>query len=197
MYLPHRPVSRSIHGFASLVLVLCLFGVPAVVAQQASGHPASEGAECDCPPGVELVSQAWVRHLPPSQPNTAAYMKLRNLTDADLQIVGAETPVARVAELHDHVQDAAGVMRMREVASIIIPAGGDVELKPGGLHVMLIDLVEPLQEEQRVPLTLYLEGFEDLRIQARVKRSDDGAGHHHHSDHHGHQHSHDPHDPRK
>lgn len=192
MYLPRRRVSRSIHRVASLVLILCLVGVPAVVAQQMSGHPASGGAECDCPPGVELVSQAWVRHLPPSQPNTAAYMKLRNLTDADLQIVGAETPVARVAELHDHVQDAAGVMRMREVESITIPAGGEVELKPGGLHVMLIDLVEPLQEEQRVPLTLHLEGFEDLRIQARVQRSDDGAGHHHHSDHHGHQHSHDP-----
>jgi copper(I)-binding protein len=166
-----------------------------VFAQQLSGHHPSDIAHCDCPPGVELVAQPWVRHLPPSQPNTAAYMTLRNLTNVDLHIVAAESPVARVTELHDHEQDASGVMRMREVETIIIPARGDVELKPGGLHVMLIDLIEPLQVGQLVPLTLYVEGFQDLRIHAPVQRSDGGAGdhpRHPHSHDHGHSHSHGP-----
>lgn len=175
---------------AALAFACCVMASPALLAHHVPGHHGSDVAECDCPPGVELVSAAWVRLLPPTQPNTAAYMTLRNLTDADLQIVAAESPVARVAELHDHVQDAAGVMRMRQVEAIRIPAHGEVELKPGGLHVMLIDLIEPLEEGQVVPVTLYVEGFQDLQIRAPVQRAEGGTGHHHgHSrDHHGQSH---------
>ena len=164
---------------AALAFACCVMASPVLLAHHMPGHHGSDVAECDCPPGVELVSEAWVRLLPPTQPNTAAYMTLRNLTDADLQIVAAESPVARVTELHDHVQDAAGVMRMRQVEAIIIPAHGEVELKPGGLHVMLIGLIEPLQEGQVVPVTLYVEGFQDLQIRAPVQRSESGKGHHH------------------
>ena len=173
----------------ALAFACCAMTSPTLMAQHVPGHHGSDTAECDCPPGVELVSQAWVRLLPPTQPNTAAYMTLRNLTDADLQIVAAESPAARGTELHDHVQDAAGVMRMREVTAIVIPAHGEVELKPGGLHVMLIDLVEPLQEGQVVPITLYVEGFQALQIRARVQRAEGGPAHHHE---HSHAHDHDP-----
>jgi copper(I)-binding protein len=167
----------------ALAFACCAMASPALLAHHVPGHHGSDIAECDCPPGVELVSGAWVRLLPPTQPNTAAYMTLHNLTDTDLQIVAAESPAARVTELHDHVQDAAGVMRMREVDAIVIPAHGEVELKPGGLHVMLIDLVEPLQEGQRVPIALYVEGFQDLRIHAPVEGSGGGPEDHHRHSH--------------
>lgn len=58
------------------------------------------------------------RLLPPTQPNNAAYLALRNLTDADLRIVAAESPAAQVTELHDHGQGAARIMRMRGVDSV-------------------------------------------------------------------------------
>jgi copper(I)-binding protein len=171
----------SSHSIVLVVLAFVFWAMasPALLAHHEPGHHGSDLAECDCPSGVELVSQAWVRLLPPTQPNTAAYMTLRNLTATDLQIVAAESPAARVTELHDHIQDMAGVMRMRKVDAIVIPAHGEVELKPGGLHVMLIDLLEPLQEGRVVPITLYVEGFQDLQIRAQVQRSDSGTGHHH------------------
>jgi copper(I)-binding protein len=170
-------------ALVTLAFACCLVASPVLFAHHVPGHHGSDIAECDCPAGVELVSKAWVRLLPTTQPNTAAYVTLRNLTDTDLHIVAAESPAARVTELHDHVQDAAGVMRMREVEAIVIPAHGEVELKPGGLHVMLIDLVEPLQEGQRVPIALYVEGFQDLRIHAPVEGSGGGPEDHHRHSH--------------
>lgn len=191
MHEPQRCDSFRKTILAALALACGVMASPALLAHHVPGHHGSNIAECDCPPGVELVSDAWVRLLPPAQPNTVAYMTLRNLTDADLQIVAAESPVARVTELHDHVQDAAGVMRMRQIEAIRIPAHGEVELKPGGLHVMLIDLLEPLEEGQVVSVTLYVEGFQDLSIRAPVQRDEGGTDHHHHGhphDHHGHSH---------
>ncbi len=169
---------------SALAFACCVLTSPVLLAHHMPGHHGSAVAECDCPPGVELVSEPWVRLLPPTQPNTAAYMTLRNLTDADLQIVAAESPVARVTELHDHVEDTAGMMRMREVEAIVIPAHGKVELKPGGLHVMLIDLLEPLQQGQPVPITLYVGGFQDLQIRAPVRHPHSEQEH----SHHGHSH---------
>lgn len=95
-------------------------------------------------------------------------MTLRNKTDDDLRIVAAESPAAKRVELHNHVHDSGGGMRMREVENIVIPANKEVELQMGGKHLMLIDLVEPLEEGQTVPITLYVEGIEDIHIEARV-----------------------------
>lgn len=138
------------------------------LAHHQPGHHGSEHAACDCPEGVELVGEAWVRLMPPGQATTAAFMTLRNTTSETLRIVSAESPVARVTELHTH-EDDGGVMRMREVEAIEIPAEGEVELRPGGLHVMLIDLVEPLAEGQVVPITLFVEGHQDLQVDAVVR----------------------------
>lgn len=141
---------------------------PALFAHHEPGHHGSDIAECDCPPGIDLVSDAWVRLLQGGRPNTGAYMTLRNKTDDNLYIVAAESPAAERVELHDHVHDPERGMRMREVERIVIPANGEVELRLGGKHLMLIDLVEPLEEGQSVPITLYVDGFEDVRIDARV-----------------------------
>jgi len=98
----------------------------------------------------------FIRLVPPGASATAAYLVLKNNGDRDARLVRASTPAARVAELHEHV-DEHGVMKMRKVDAIEIKAHGNTVLQPGGLHLMLIDPA-PMQEGDKVAITL---GFDD------------------------------------
>jgi periplasmic copper chaperone A len=176
----------SIRPLSSLILASALFGALPAMAQHAPPEEQREPLACDCPPGVELTTAPWVRLVPPGVPNTAAYLGLRNNGDEDFSIVDGASPVSEVTELHDHAMDAAGVMRMRKVSGIPVPAGGAVELQPGGLHVMLIGLHAPLGENERVPITLVTDTGQTLRFDARVRRGTlpaHGTGHHTHHQH--------------
>jgi periplasmic copper chaperone A len=137
---------------------------------------------CVCPEHVTLTQPAWIRLPPPNAPVTAAYMTLANEGDHDLTVVAAESPVAGTVELHEHLQDAAGVMRMRQVASLPLPAGGTLTMEPGGLHVMLIDLLRPLAEGDAVPVTLRFADGQSAEVAAEVRRMAPGHahGHQHH-----------------
>lgn len=104
-----------------------------------------------------VVHEPYVRLAPPNAPATGAFMVLRNGGAKAVKLVKAENPASRLTELHNHINDN-GVMRMRQVPAIEIPAKGEAVLKPGGLHVMLIDMKAPLSEGQVVPITL---GFDD------------------------------------
>ncbi|WP_290908174.1 copper chaperone PCu(A)C [Halomonas sp.] len=115
------------------------------------------------------VENAQVRAVPPVSTTTAAFMVLHNRGDSDLAVVDAHSPAARVAELHNHV-DVDGVMQMRRVDEIGVPAGASTELAPGGLHLMLIDLMAPLHEGDEVEITLVLDSDETLTLSAPVKR---------------------------
>ncbi|MFW6346464.1 MAG: copper chaperone PCu(A)C [Halomonas sp.] len=115
------------------------------------------------------VEAAQVRAVPPVSTTSAAFMVLRNGGEADLAVVDAHSPAARVTELHNHV-DVEGVMQMRRVNAISVAAGGTTELAPGGLHLMLIDLVAPLHEGDEVAITLVLDNDETLNVSAPVKR---------------------------
>lgn len=99
------------------------------------------------------VHDPYARAVPPGQPNSAAFMQLENTTHADLTLVTAQSSVAEVTELHTHT-DVDGVMQMRQVENIALPAGETAELKPGGLHIMLIGLKQPLADGDLVDLTL-------------------------------------------
>ncbi len=105
---------------------------------------------------LEVVN-AYVRAVPPSAPNSAAFMLIHNHGDVDRHLVSAGSDVSKVTELHNHINDG-GVMRMRQVPRITVPANGSVELKPGSFHVMLIGLKQPLNEGDQVKLNL---GFDD------------------------------------
>lgn len=115
------------------------------------------------------VENVQVRAVPPVSTTTAAFMVLHNRGDGDLAVVDARSPAAEINELHNHV-DVDGVMQMRRVAEIGVPAGGSAELAPGGLHLMLIDLVAPLHEGDEVEITLVLESDETLTFSAPVRR---------------------------
>lgn len=100
------------------------------------------------------VQDAWVRGMVPTQSATGAFMRITSKSPAKL--VGASTPAAGVVEIHRTTMDG-GVMRMRPVAAIELPAGQAVELKPGGYHVMLMKVSPPLKEGDTVPITLMFE----------------------------------------
>jgi len=115
------------------------------------------------------VEGAHVRAVPPVSTTTAAFMQIHNAGDADRALVAASSPAARVAELHNHV-DVDGVMQMRQVETIPVPAGEGVELAPGGYHLMLIDLAEPLHEGDEVALTLTFDDGQSFAVEAPVRR---------------------------
>lgn len=100
--------------------------------------------------------------------NGAAYMNLRNTGGQPDRLVSASTPIARTVELHTHIRDGE-VMRMRPVADIPVPAGQTVRLRPGGLHVMLIGLTEPLRQGATAPLTLRFERAGEATVQLEIQ----------------------------
>ena len=113
--------------------------------------------------GAEVtVADAWVRGTVAGQKATGAFMQLKS--SADTALVSAASPVAAVVEIHEMKMDG-GVMKMSAVRSLAVPAGKTTELKPGGYHVMLMELRQPLKEGETVPVTL---NFED---KARRKQS--------------------------
>lgn len=114
------------------------------------------------------VKDAYVRHMPPTQTVTGAFMMLVNPTDSDRAAVSAESSVAGSVELHTHIHDS-GVMRMRQVEKIDVPARGMTELKPGGFHIMLIDLKAPLESGQMVDIKLNFDDGSSVEIDAEVK----------------------------
>lgn len=118
----------------------------------------------DVQSGDLTVSHAWARG---TATEGAAFLTVTNIgTEAD-RLVGASTPVAARAELHSHMMED-GVMKMRPVDGIDVPAHGVAELKPGAFHVMLIGLKEPLPEGKTIPLTLRFAHAGEVTVNVMV-----------------------------
>lgn len=101
------------------------------------------------------VSEPWVRATVPAQKVTGAFMQLKSAQDA--RLIGASSPVAGMVEVHEMAMDK-DVMRMRKLANgLDLPAGKIVELKPGGYHVMLMDLKQQVKAGDTIPVTLVFE----------------------------------------
>ncbi len=100
------------------------------------------------------VTEPWIRATVVQQMGTGAFMTLTSVRNAKL--VEVRSPVAGIVEIHE-MKLENNVMRMRAVPVIDLPAGQAVELKPGGYHVMLMDLKRQLKEGGAVPLTLVIE----------------------------------------
>ncbi|MFQ1714436.1 copper chaperone PCu(A)C [Aeromonas veronii] len=115
---------------------------------------------------VEAVD-GYVRLLPPGSPNTAAFMVLKNDADQPVKLVAAASAAAGRAELHTHLHEN-GVMKMRQVENIEIPAKGEAVLKPGSLHIMLFE-VGTLSEQTPFPLTLTMDDGQKLDLSLPVK----------------------------
>ncbi|CAN7499968.1 copper chaperone PCu(A)C [Acidovorax sp. LjRoot118] len=112
------------------------------------------------------VKDAWVRATVPQQQATGAFMQLSAAKDSKL--VSASSPLTPVVEVHEMaMQD--NVMRMRQIPAVELPAGKAVDLKPGGYHVMLLDLKQQVKEGDTVPITLVFEGKDGKRESMEIK----------------------------
>jgi hypothetical protein len=115
------------------------------------------------------VTDPWIRGTVQGQMATGAFMKLQSAKDA--RLVEAASPVAGVVEIHEMALEN-NIMRMRAVPSLPLPAGRAVELKPGGYHVMLMDLKQQMKEGEVVPVTLVVETAgkrETIEVKAPVR----------------------------
>jgi periplasmic copper chaperone A len=122
------------------------------------------------------VEDPWARATAPGAKVGAGYMKITSGT-AD-RLVGASTPAAARVELHITVKEGE-VMRMREVKAYDIPAKGGFEAKPGGAHLMLVDLKAPLEAGTKVPMTLRFEKAGEVKIELQVRALGATGGHRH------------------
>jgi copper(I)-binding protein len=114
-----------------------------------------------------IVQDAWARATVQGQKATGAFMKLT--AAADTKLVSVTTPVAAVAEVHEMKMDG-GVMTMRALdGGLVLPAGKAVELKPGGYHLMLMDLKLPLQKDTTIPLTLVFKDAAGKETRTELK----------------------------
>jgi copper(I)-binding protein len=114
------------------------------------------------------VEQPWSRATPPGSKIGVGFMRLRNAGAAAERVVGASSPAAGRVEMHVTTREGE-VMQMRQVESFTIPAGGTFELKPGGAHLMLMELGRPLKPGEHVPLTLKLEGGGEVKTELSVQ----------------------------
>jgi periplasmic copper chaperone A len=122
------------------------------------------------------VSNAWARATPGKAENGAAYVTI--LSPTPDRLLSASSPAAKKAELHT-MEMAGMVMKMRPVAGLDIPAGQPVALKPGGEHIMLIGLQQPLREGQSFTLTLNFEKAGARTVSVAVEKAGAMSGMHH------------------
>lgn len=133
------------------------------------------------------VADPWVRATVAQQRATGAFMRLTAAQDA--RLIAAQSPAAKIVEIHEMKMEGE-VMKMRAIDALDLPAGKTVELKPGGYHVMLIDLNAQLKEGDSVPLTLVIEGKDgkreqiDLTVPVRPLATPAGGGMQHRHGHH-------------
>jgi copper(I)-binding protein len=115
------------------------------------------------------VEKPWIRATAPGAKVAAGYMVLRNKSTTPDRLVSVTSPAAARVETHVTVRDGE-VLRMREVKGYDIPAKGTLELKPGGAHLMFVEIKRPLKEGDKVPAVLKFEKSKDLNVEFNVGR---------------------------
>ena len=144
----------TLKSLTSIALLSALAALATAAAQAQAADPAI------------TVKDAWVRTTVPGQMATGAFMKIT--AKEGTRLVGASTPVAGLAEVHEMKMDG-DVMKMRAVPVLELPAGKTVELKPGGYHVILMDLRAALPKDSTVPLTLLFKDAKGVEGKLELK----------------------------
>jgi len=108
-------------------------------------------------------SHGWARATPSGAKVAAVYAQLSNQSPQSVTILNISTPVARVAQVHE-TTESNGMMRMRHVDPLALAAGTDVDLTPGGMHIMLMGLTQPLTLGMEFDVTFALTDGQQLRL---------------------------------
>jgi copper(I)-binding protein len=116
------------------------------------------------------ISNPWARPTAGESKTAAVYFTVKNTGSADDTLKSLSTPVAKKADIHKNTTDEYGVMRMRPVeGGLNVPAGGSVDLNPGGYHVMMTGLKQKLVTGQTVPLTLTFAKAGDVTVDVQIE----------------------------
>ena len=117
--------------------------------------------------GDLLIASPWARATPGAAPTGAVYLRIENHGAGGEKLIAVATPVADSAMLHTNMTNN-GVAQMRPVDGIEVAAGATAELKPGGFHIMLMGLHQPLRKSDVFPLTLTFEHAGKVEVQVHV-----------------------------
>ncbi|QCD53124.1 copper chaperone PCu(A)C [Campylobacter sp. RM16192] len=109
------------------------------------------------------ISNAYAKATPPNVKNSAIFMNIKNNTNKAIKLVGVESSASQVAEIHTH-ERVDGMMKMIQIDHIEIPAGAEVTLKPGGLHLMLINVSHPIKDGGIVDATLKFDNSMTINL---------------------------------
>ena len=123
---------------------------------------------CGAASGELTIQDAWARPANTGE-NGAAYFIIENGTASDDSLMSVSSDIATAAEVHMSMGDANGVMSMQMQEAVTIPAGEPVEFKPGGLHVMLVNLTRDLKPGETITLTLNFKETGNVIVEVPVK----------------------------
>lgn len=156
--------------------------VVTIAAASAGGHGHSgHGGDASevISAGDLTISDGWLKAMLPGQPAGGGYLTIANKGQLPDRLVGVSTPAAGKSEIHE-MKVENDVMTMRPIeGGLDIPAGGSVELKPGGLHLMFMQVTEPFEKGATVPVTLEFEKAGKVELALPV-RAAGGSGAHDH-----------------
>jgi len=113
------------------------------------------------------VDQPWMRATAPGAKVAGGFMTIQNMGAAPDRLVGAASPVAERVELHVHVHES-GVMKMQQMQGFDVPAKGQFVLKPGGAHLMFVNIKRQINEGEKIPVTLRFEKAGELKVDYAV-----------------------------
>ena len=130
----------------------------------------------DAKVGAIKIENAYVRATAPGQPAAGAFMKIENSGSAD-QLVSASSPAAGEVQLHQMSMEG-NVMKMGQVKDIAVPANGSVDLKPGGYHIMLMNIKAPLKAGDTVPVKLKFAKAGEVEVKLPVNAVGSGMNMH-------------------
>ncbi len=128
-----------------------------------------------------VVEEAWVRAVPPVSTMSAAFLEIENKGDENDTLLKVSSPIAEITEIHTTIMDE-GMMKMRRLENVAIPAGKSVDFKPGGKHIMLINLKKHPKPGEKVKLILEFEKSGKVEVEATVRGM--GMMEEHHKSHH-------------
>ncbi|WP_246164080.1 copper chaperone PCu(A)C [Blastochloris sulfoviridis] len=166
-----RRLARLCAPVAALAITAALPGPAAAQDNPSAAHP---GTGVELKLGALVIAEPWARATPPAAKVGGGYLRITNTGTEPDRLVGMSAPVAGRGEIHE-MAVVDGVMRMRELEDgIAIAPGQTVELKPGGLHVMFMDIQEPLKEGATIPVTLRFAKAGTIEVPFQVRSI--GAG---------------------
>jgi iron complex outermembrane receptor protein len=121
--------------------------------------------------GKILIAHPWSRPTAPGMPMGVAYFSLENRGTAEDALLSASTPAATRVEFHQTTQ-TGGIARMRPLTQVTLPAGKTVKVEPGGIHMMLVELKQPLEAGTQVPLTLQFRDAGKIVVLLNIEHRD-------------------------